>query len=232
MENPEWESGNPYFDLLCRAARALPFSVHEAQKRAFFDRDILISVNAESVVAVNGLAKVDKFMFRYPDKMSLETFRDHVQHEVGAVLSSLGTVALSTSVSIKSAYIFRNPQTSVRAVTQTQPRLNLDVNEVFNLETVKDEAPSPRLTRTLSDLENLISGSDLLSEEYDFYPDIAMSSGNLRRSSKDGSVRLIDVMPAYGNGSRLIGDRPPASWVPHIKENLQIYQEFVGRFGG
>lgn len=211
--------------------RALPLRVHEPLKRAFYDTDKVIAVNGETVVVANGVDKVDKFMFRYPGKMALEAFRDHVEQEIGAITGYLAGIALSTQVSIKPAYIFRRPQVHVNAVAQTQTRLDLDIDAAMDLNTTVQEAPSPNLDRTARDVESLLSGTERLVDDYGYYPDIASNSGNLRRSIFDGSVTLIDVMPFYANGSRLIGGRPP-NVIPHIQRNIQGYQEFVGQYGG
>lgn len=230
MENPDWNSGNPILDMVCRGMRALPFSVHKAQKELFFDTDRLLAVNGESVVVANGADKVDKFMFRYPGRMACETFKDHVSHEVGAVTTCLAGVALDTEVSIKPASVFRNPKTSVLAVVQTQPRLDLATHRPIDLAAVAGEAKSPRSDRTARDLETMLKGTRILAERHGYHPDVAHSSGNLRCSIRDGSVTLLDVMPIHEDGSRLIGDRPPGL-LGNTLDNLEAYQAFVGQYG-
>jgi hypothetical protein len=230
MENPEWQSGDAAFDLACKGLRALPFSLHEAQKKAFFDTSKLIAVNSETVVAANGREKVDKFMFRYPGKISLEKFRDQVHDEVKAVTQSLAQIALATEVNIKPAYIFKKPKNPVAAVAQTQPRLDLGIHRALDLAELVGEAPSRSVDRTMSDLESMLEGVDVLTACHGYYPDVANSSGNLRRNILDGAVTLIDVMPVYANGNRLIDDRPPGL-LEHTLENIEAYQELVGQYG-
>lgn len=231
MENPDWDSGNAAFNLVCRAFRALPFSVHEAQKRAFYDSGRLIVVNGETIVAKNGSDKVDKFMFRYPDKMPLDTFRVHVAHEVCAVTSCLAGIALPTEVDIKPADIFKHVRRPIQAVTQTQQRLDLDLHGALSLQELAVEATSPLLDRTARDLEKMLQGIDTLASGYGFFPDIAHNSGNLRRSVLDGEVTLMDVMPIHADGDRLIGDHPPGL-LEHAMGNIHDYQAFVGQYGG
>jgi len=230
LENPNWDAGNPVVNLVGRGLQALPFSVHEAQKRLFFDKEKLIAVNGETIVAANGTDKVDKFMFRYPGKLAVKSFMDQVEYEVGAVTECLAGVALETQVSIKPANIFRRSHNPFSAVTQTQTRLDLDVHSVMDLPAVADEAPSQRLDKTARDFETMLTGTERLVTDYGYYPDVAYSSGNLRRSSLDGAITLIDVMPIYADGGRLIGDRPP-DLLPHTLDNLQKYQDFVGQYG-
>lgn len=229
IENPEWWTGNAAADTALRVVRALPFGMHKMLKQAFYDIDKVLAVNGETVVAANGPDKVDKFMFRYPGKIALMTFEAHAKDEIGALTSSLD-IALPTQVGIKPAYVFRNPATYIDTVTQTQRRLNLSLEGVFDLNDLKREDRSPKLERTARDMENLVTGAEHLVRQHSFYPDIADSSGNLRRNIFDGSLTLIDVMPFYADGSRLIGDAPP-NIIPHIQNNLQNYQEFIGQYG-
>ena len=230
MENPNWDSGSAAFNLICRAFRALPFSVHDAQKRIFFDSERLIAVNGETIVAKSGLGKVDKFMFRYPGKMPLETFKEHVAHEVGAVTSCLAGIALPTEVSIKPADIFKHVRHPIPTVVQTQQRLDLDIHKALDLNEVEAEATSPLRDRTARDLERMLQGIDTLAAGYEFVPDIAHNSGNLRRSTLDGEVTLMDVMPIHPDGDRLIADHPPGL-LEHATENIHNYQAFVGQYG-
>lgn len=230
MEDPDWKSGNPAFDLSCKLLRTLPFSIHEAQKRAFFDVDKLIAVSGESVVVANSTDKVDKFMFRYPGKMPLEIFRNHVALEVGAVTNCLAGVALPTEVTIKPADIFKRHRNLTSVVTQTQRRLDLSTNPIFDLRKLA-EKPSATTDKSVRDIERMLLGTEILAKDYDFTPDIAYSSGNLRQNIYDGTVTLIDVMPIHSDGSRLIGDRPP-DLLEHTLANIQSYQTFVGQYGG
>jgi len=231
LENPNWSTGKPISDFGCRIIRLLPFSLHEIQKQIFYDPDKVLAVSGETVVTKSGAGKVDKFMFRYPGKVSLEAFESQVRHEVGIVTTCLAGVALPTEIAIKPAAVFRNHNTIVPAVTQTQERLDLSLNPALDLETVSYEPSSPARDKTAKDLERLLEGTDTLITDFDYYPDIANSSGNLRRNILDGSIALIDVMPYYTTGKRLIGDNPPNA-VPHITSDIQDYQEFVGQYGG
>lgn len=230
VDNPDWHTGNPAADTLLRVYRALPIDTYGTLLRTFYNTDKVLAVNGESVVAVNGPDQVDKFMFRYPGKMALEAFRSEVNKEIDAILMCLDGVALQTQVSVKKAEIFRNPRAHLEAVAQTQPRLDLDIDAALNLDELMQEPPSQMLDRTARDMESLLGGTERLIDEFGYLPDIADNSGNLRRSGLDGSVTLIDVMPFYTNGRRLIGDYPPQA-VPHIQKNIQQYQNFVGQFG-
>lgn len=226
MENPRWRSGNLAFDLLCLCVRSLPFSLHKVQKKLFFDYSKLLSVNGETVVVAHGSDKVEKFMFRYPKGLSTEQFKEKVSEEVARVAESLPGIAVPTKVSIKSARIFRWPVNSVRSVVQTQPKLDLSMYEELDLNKLAREKPSRRLDRTLRDLKSLLVGVQKLKEQHGYYPDIANNSGNLRRSKVDGSVVLIDVMPVYVNGNRLIDDNPP-KLIEHIQENIKLIKELL-----
>lgn len=168
MENPNWSSGNRAFDWFNSSVRLLPFSIHEFEKKAFFDISRLIAVNAETVVVSNGPDKVDKFMLRYPGKMALEAFCLSVGFEIGVLSSSLGSVAVSTEVGIKNAKIFRNPRSSVPSVVQTQPRLDLSIHRSLTPEDIFDEPVSPNHDRTMKDIEQLLRGAGHLAAEYDF----------------------------------------------------------------
>jgi hypothetical protein len=232
MENPNWHSGVGWFDLACKAVQALPFSPHELQKRAFYDTEKVLAVNGETVVAVNGPDKVDKFMFRYPGRMALTVFGAHVYEEVASVTEHLAGVALPTRVDIKEAQIFRRPKSKVPAVVQIQERLDLDVHTAMDLAVLSEESKSPLRDRTAQDIEKLLEGTGILVTNFGYYPDLANNSGNLRRSVLDGAVSLIDVMPFYADGSRLIGDNPPPNVIPHIQDNIQSYEKFVGEYGG
>ncbi len=228
-ENPGWKSGDPALDFTCKALRMLPFSVHEAQKKAFFDTRKLLAVNGESVVACGDPGRVDKFMFRYPGSMGQEAFRDAVDHEVSALTSYLAHVALQTQVSIKTADIFRLRSMRVDAVAQTQNKLDLATHVPLQLENVQSDFPPALRGRTARDLELLLGGIARMSEDHGYYPDIAGSSGNLRSSQSDGSVTLIDVMPIYADGGRLIDDG--ANVLPHTLETIGRFEKFIGSYG-
>lgn len=231
LENPDWQPGTPGMDFLGRVFAALPFSVHELQKRALFDTDRLLAVNGESVVATSGEHEVDKFMFRYPGDMPLTYFEAEVTRQVMAVTSCLAGVALSTSVRIKAADIFRWPGMRVPAVTQTQRRLDLDVHKALNVSTLEAEGSSRQLDTTARDLEVMLLGVKELADMYGYYPDVSQPGDNVRRSVIDGSVTLIDVMPVYDNGNRLIGDNPPGL-LEGALAGIERYQAFVGQYGG
>jgi hypothetical protein len=229
-ENPGWQTDNPALKLICKALQALPFSLHEAQKRVFFDTARLIAVSTESVVVANGTDKVDKFMFSYPASMSLETFESRAEREIGAVAVCLAGIALPTEVGIKEAYIFKRHKAHVRAVAQTQDRLDLNVHPAFDVARLVEEPESAMLDRTVKDLEKLLHGAALLEADFGYFPDIANSSGNLRRSLVDGGVTLIDVMPFYENGSRLVGDSP-IGLMDKTQTNLHNFEALVGQYG-
>jgi hypothetical protein len=229
VENPDWHTGNPVADGALDAARKLPLNMHESLKRAFYNTAGLIAVNGESVVVDRG-ETVDKFMFRYPDKMSLGEQKKRVTHEVGVVSQYLAGVALPTAVAVKPAYIFRKPETHVDAVTQTQPKLDLALHGALDLSALREESHSPRLDRTARDLEVFVAGTQKLVVDYGFYPDTTEKTDNIRRSHVDGTVSLIDVMPFYANGSRLIGDKPPQV-IDHVEAALSSYADFVGQYG-
>jgi hypothetical protein len=231
IENPDWHTGNSFADTALKAVRALPFKVHEPLKRSFYNTDNLIAVNGESVVVARGPNEVNKFMFRYPGKMATEAFFDHVRDEVGVVTEHLAGVALPTMVSIRSADIFKNPEARVDTVTQTQRKIDLDINGPLDLDLLNKARREPLIDRTARDLEILVTGTERLVSEHGFYPDAAHGGGNVRVNSINGAVTLIDVMPFYANGSRLIGDRPP-NVIPHLQSNIAAYEEFVGQYGG
>lgn len=229
-ENPDWNAGDRFLDFLNSRIRRLPFSVHEGTKKLFFDTDKIIAVNGESVVSSDMLSdNVDKFMFRYPDKMKTEDFRDAVAHEIGAVTCHLAGIALDTQVSIKSVAVFRKPLPPVEAVTQTQPKLDLSINRPFNLTEVQDDERSKIKDNTAKDIEALMTGTASLVETHGYYPDIAANSHNLRRNHADGSVTLIDVMPIYKDGDRLINDG--ARVLPATMAAITMYEEFIGEYG-
>lgn len=231
IENPDWHTDNPFADAGLAVVRALPLRAHDRLKKHFYNTDGLIAVNGESVVVTNGSDKVDKFMFRYPGKMALEAFRGHVEAEVGAVTHYLAGVALPTSVSVKPARIFRNPNTQVDAVAQTQAKVNLDAHVELSPGMLYSLPRGAVTEKAARDVDTLVAGSKRLVREQGFYPDIAKNGGNVRINLRDGAVTLIDVMPFYENGSRLIGDQPP-NVVEHLQDNLALYERFAGQYGG
>ena len=200
IENPDWRTGNTIADLAMSGIRKLPVGVHEPLKRAFYNTNKVVAVSGESVVAANDTT-VDKFMFRYPGKMSTEKFKAHVTEQVATVTTMLGGIALPTSVSVKSADVFRRPNTNVDAVTQTQSKLDLAVHGELDIIAVTHELSSASKDRTAKDIDTLLAGTMTLVKGYGYYPDLALKSGNLRRNIIDGAVTLIDVMPFYADGT-------------------------------
>lgn len=232
MENQDWSSGNTAFDLVCKGIQKLPFSANKALRHTFFDINRLLAVSGETVVAINteDKTKVDKFMFRYPRKMSLESFENDAQREIGMVMKHLADIAMPTTVTTKPADIFKHVRKPPLAVTQSQPRLDLSLHPELNLAALLQSPHSPQLDRTARDLEKLAEGTDKLITDFGYFPDIANNSGNLRRSLTDGAITLIDVMPFYANGSRLIGDNPPTI-IAHVQDNVAMYKDFAGKYG-
>lgn len=230
FSNPDWSTKNRAADATLALIRPISRTAHNGLKRAFFNTGKVLAVNGETVVAKSGDNLVDKHMFRYPNELTIEEFERIVSEDVEIVTANLAGVALSTEVSIKSAFVFRNPETYVQAVTQTQRRLDLDVHGVLNLDTVEDKPAGRNKDKTARDLELVLKGSAILINDFGRYPDIASSSGNLRRSQIDGSVTLIDVMPFYTNGSRAIGDSPGGA-IESMQNNLARFDQFVGSYG-
>jgi len=230
FSNPDWSTKNSAADTALHVTRPFWRAMNSGLLHFAFDSDKVLAVNGETVVAKSGEDEVNKFMFRYPGDTSLEEFETVVAKDVELVTSHLAGIALPTTVDIKSARVFRNPNRQVDAVTQTQRRLDLDVHGALDLEAVMDEAVGPNKDRTARDLEWTLTGSASLIDEHRKYPDIARSSGNVRRSVVDGAVTLIDVMPFYEDGSRAIGDSPIGA-VQSMKDNLTRFEEFVGAYG-
>lgn len=230
LGNPDWSTKNKVADAALSVTRPIWRAAYGGLTRAFFDIDKVLAVNGETVVAKNGDDLVDKHMFRYPHELAIEEFRRIVSEDVEMVTTNLAGVALSTEVSIKPAFVFRNPETYVQAVTQTQRRLDLGIHGALNLDAVEDEPAGSNKDKTASDLELVLKGSATLINDFSRYPDIARSSGNLRRSQIDGSVTLIDVMPFYANGSRAIGDSPGGA-IESMQNNLARFEQFVGSYG-
>ena len=230
LSNPDWSAGNIVADGILRATRPLWAATYRGLVRTVYNPNVILAVNGESVVAEAGNNCVDKHMFRYPQKLSLNEFETVVKRDVGTVSTYLAGIALATQVHIKPARIFKNPSTSLPAVTQTQPRLDLQIHHRLDLEKLHCEPSGPIKDATARDLELLIQGSAKMIDECGKYPDITRSSGNLRRSLIDGSVTLIDVLPFYENGSRAIGDTPREA-VQSSQNMLVEFGEFVGRYG-
>ncbi len=228
--NPEWHTGISAADATLDATRLVWQTTNHQLLHRFFDMQKVITVSGETVVAEAPDNTVDKFMFRRPRKLSLVDYETAAKREIGLVCARLAGIALPTQVSIKPAYIFRDPQDYVLAVTQTQERLNLSVHGALDLPRIADEPASAKKDQTARDLEILLAGADKLVTSDEFYPDVTRSGGNVRRSGIDGSVVLLDVSPFYPNGRRLIGDRPPGT-IAAIQRNLDAMQEFVCSYG-
>ena len=162
--------------------------------------------------------------------MNLSTFETNVRNEINIVMEYLGGVALSTSVDTKPADILKHVRKLPLVVTQSQSLINLTENPELSMLTLLQAPHSPQLDRTARDLEKLTEGSKRLLADYEYFPDIANNSGNLRRNNSDGAVTLIDVMPFYANGSRLIGDYHP-NIIDHIQKNTAEYEAFAGSYG-
>lgn len=227
MENPKWSAGNAVSDFALSALRKLPFSMHDTQKKLLFKDSDAVTVSGESVVVADA-NEVKKYMFRYPHAMPLGEFHVRANHEVETLTQALSSVALSTIVSIDSADIFKRPFGAVDAVTQTQTKLNLIENPPLTIEDLQ-ASPTEQYDLTANDLERMLTDIQGLVANDALYPDIALSSGNLRRNIHDGSVTLIDVLPIHADGTRLIGDSP--SKLPHNLDMLQTIEGFVGRYG-
>lgn len=208
--------------------RAKQFNTYECLKKVLFAKTV-VAVNGESVV-VHDHTEVNKFMLRYPGDMPIKMFEASVTSEVSAVTSRIGSIALDTDVSTRQASIFRNPNSSVMSVVQTQRKLDLDLHMDVNLDQLAELPMDSNLDRTASDLELLLERTGDLIAHDGFYTDLAIGSGNLRRNISDGSITLIDVMPFYIDGSRLIGDHPEGI-IPRLQYDIACYQEFVGKFG-
>lgn len=227
MENPNWSAGNPAADLALAALRKIPFSVHELQKKHLFRDAENVTVSGESVVVAD-TDVVHKYMFRYPGTMQLGDFYVQASQQVETVTQTLGNIALPTTVSLELADVFRRPFTAVKAVTQTQQKLDLASNPPLSAADLQTTARG-QFDTTANDLDILLRRTEKLAANDGYYPDIALSSSNLRRNIFTGNVRLIDVLPISEDGSRLIGDSP--SKLPHNLEMIQSIQEFVGQYG-
>lgn len=193
-------------------------------RHAFYGSNV-IAVSGESVVAGDG-NDVKKFMFRYPGTMSTDVFQERVTEEVGCVTRCLAGIALPTEVGIMPATVLRS-QRPPRTVVQTQRMLDLEKCPAFKLQLLEEKDQSVR-SQAARQISALLEGADRLLPQ-GFYPDISVNSDNLRMA-RDGSLALIDVMPVYTDGTRLIGDRPPRI-VERISEALDTYRRFEGKFG-
>ncbi len=224
VENPKWEANNAPARIACKAVRKLlPFSLHDLSKTAFLTNQEAI-VNGESIVVPDG-DFVNKYMCRRPPYLSLEQFEVGVREEISAVIHHLGGIALATEVSIQDADIFRWPLQSVKAVTQRQKRLDLDEYPALTNEMLTNGKTSEQTARHL---EQMLRGIEQLAEVEGLYPDLGESTGNLR-VSKEGNLILIDVMPTYESGGRLINDGARA--LPSTLARIALFQEHVGSFG-
>ena len=66
-------------------------------------------------------------------------------------------------------------------------------------------------------------------DEQEILPDISGNSGNLR-IAPSGTLTLIDVMPMYCDGRRLIGDRI-SDPKPHTIKKLKHIENLIGHYG-
>lgn len=226
-ENPEWQPGPAPFNAALRAYRKIPFSLHEFQKDQLFSSNV-IAVNGESVVARIDDETVQKYMFRYPRKMTRDEFKQGVTREVGLVTSYLSAVALPTMVSMVNTEVIRLG--SIDAVTQTQPYLSMYENPALSNPDDMERLSIRAKDTAAFQLEAMLKGIDEMYAEHELHPDIANSAGNLRLRPETGDVSLIDVMPIYSNGSRLIGGKPP-KLLEHAQENVRRFEDFVGSYG-
>lgn len=227
MEKPGWSSGNTVADMALRGLRSLPFSVHDAQKRLVFKEGDNVTVSGESVVTYQE-DTVRKYMFRYPLGMPLDTFYYEARKEVATVTDKLGGIALPTTLRLTKADIFNKPFGPVIAPVQIQRRLDTMSNPSF---TLNDMHPHPKAAfeKTVRDLDALLQQTDQMIMDDGYYPEVAFSSGNLRRDVYTGDITLVDVMPLRQDGTRLIGDSP--SKLPHTLDALKDIGAFVGKFG-
>lgn len=104
MENPEWDAGSKVGNFVCSLVRAFPVSIHELQKKSFFAYPEKIIVSGESVVVDEG-DMVNKFMFRYPSKMSTEQFFDEVKNEISTVIGDYPLTTSKTEVVLTGVYL-------------------------------------------------------------------------------------------------------------------------------
>ena len=226
-ENSKWHPENPLAELACVAVRALPFRVDHALNSLFFDTTGLLAVSGESVVFAYGLHEVKKYMLRVPGAMSTGQFCTAVQSEVGLMTHHLAGIALPTQVSSEPARIFRSPKAEVIATVQRQRRIDLLANPPFSLERI-ERGSSIIASNTARSIASFLRGVADLEKE-GFLPDIAPNSDILRIAS-DGGLLLLDVMPMYPTGTRLIGDSPP-NIVPRIKRQIASLEQLEGSFG-
>ena len=232
LEHPEFTRTSKFQTAAMEAYRKiLPFSPHKVLKNLFFSSKNLLAVSGESVVVAAGEDSVDKYMFRYPKGMDIATFRDTAEQQIRLVKRHLGEIALDTKVSIRSADIFRLPIGPVSAVTQTQPRVNTELNRPMRLSGAELPQDKNAQTQTLRNLETLFKGCETLHDESGMYPDLYDASHNLRINRRNGRLTLLDVMPLYPDGRRLIGDLKPNT--NKIGDHIQrAREELLGRYGG
>lgn len=228
LGNPEWLPDSRAGAIACKAYRLLPLDPYELIKRHIFGPEV-IAINGESVVAhPAGSDLVNKHMFRVPVGMTLREFETKTREEVALTSRYLSDVALPTSVTLTQADVFRHGLGPVEAVTQIQPYLDLKVHRPLLLDGTNLATSESATDVMAKDLEFMLSGvAGMMNEGY--IPDLGPSSGNLQYDPVTGKVKLIDVMPAYLEGGRLIGDS--ASIVPGTLDTLASIENFVGQFG-
>lgn len=231
LEHPEFTRTSKLQTAAMEAYRkALPFSPHKVLKNLLFSTSNLLAISGESVVVARSEQDVDKYMFRYPKDMGINTFRGTVEEQTQLVKRHLGEIALDTEVSIKGADIFRLPIGPVPAVTQAQPRLNTELNPPMRLSAPESLSTKGAQAQTLRDLEALFRGCEALYNESGMYPDLYDASGNLRINTQTGNLTLIDVMPLNEDGTRLIGDLKPNT--NRIGDYIQRARDgILGKYG-
>jgi hypothetical protein len=213
FENPNWFPGPNVVDSALKVFRLLPVSIHDIQKKVLFKNNV-IAVSGESVVARQNNDTVHKYMFRYPNDVNLGYFRKEAESEIGLVTNYLSGIRLG----------------KIDAVTQIQPYVSLQENPALTSTSELDELTLKAKDQAARDLEYLVKGTAALYDDYGFHPDIANSAGNLRINPNSGDITLIDVMPIYDNGSRLIGDTP-ANILEHAQQNARAYENYIGSYG-
>ncbi|MDO4781426.1 MAG: hypothetical protein Q4A34_03500 [Candidatus Saccharibacteria bacterium] len=226
LGNEGFRPDHPPTRLARSALKATGINPYEILRNLLFNKEV-IAVNGESVVVTNTSNTVDKHMFRRPHTTPLEQFRNDVEREITTVLHHLSGIALATTVTIKATHCFRpHPLRGVPAVTQTQQKLNLEQHKTLELLDIQQGNASDMLVRNL---ELLLAGSRSLINNEGLLPDILGNSGNLRLSP-DEELTLIDVMPLYSGGGRLIGDGVSSS-LPEIERRLAHIEDIIGAYG-
>lgn len=222
IENKEWSSRNKLGDAVRTIIHKAPFSIHDAVKRLVFKHPEKVIVRGETIVTEDG-DTIRKFMFRQPARLTQEEFKTKVIEDITITKKYLGAMAQPTNVEIAAAEVFKSRK-PLNVVTQIQSKVNLNEYPPFD---PKETKPT---VRTLRDIERLLKAIERMSSETLRYPDISSGGKNMRVGEK-GDLLLIDVMPVYSDGARLIGDRPP-HLIEHIQDAISEYREFLRRHKG